>query len=755
MHRRAALISLLFLVFAGGVAAQSGPQNLDFEQGQNGSIPAAWRLTTKGYSAQLTDKGAKVGSYCGELARNMQAEADSFGNLMQSFDTTPYRGKRVRFRAAVRAELPAEADRAALWLRVDRPQGGMGFFDNMMDRPIRTNEWRYYEIVGDIDNDATSINVGLMLLKTGKVWIDDASFEVLGDAPKPTIEAARLLTPRGLSNLTAFARLYGYVRYFHPSDQSANTDWDSFVINGVRQIEGAANDIELAQKLEALFKPIAPTLTVVAKGTAYNLAPELLPTMDAANRKITYWEHHGVGLNAGDPRSPYHSERVQHEAISTVDNTPLPEKPWRADLGGVTAWVPLAVYVDSQGTLPHLSSTAQPSPSVRPSHSVEDRATRLADVIIAWNVFQHFYPYFDVVKTDWHSTLINSLESAAIDANEAAFTLTLRRLVHDLHDGHGGVYHNSAGLRSLPLQWDWIESQLVVTAVGNSVKERLAPGDAVISINGQPVREAITAAEALVSGATPQWTRYRALQELAQSWTGAVSTDLVIQPFRTPDKNVKVTVPFEPAMPNSVQEPRPAKVAELEPGIFYVDPTRLSNEEFALFIPQLEGARGIIFEFRGYPRIWPAFLTHLSDHALVSAQWNVPIVLFPDRHNISFERGGEWNLAPTAPLFKGKIAFITDGRAISYAESCMGIVEHYKLGAIVGGPTAGTNGNVNRLALPGGYSISWTGMKVLKQDGSRHHGVGIAPTPYVMRTRAAVAAGRDEFLQAAMDAVRN
>jgi hypothetical protein len=57
----------------------------------------------------------------------------------------------------------------------------------------------------------------------------------------------------------------------------------------------------------------------------------------------------------------------------------------------------------------------------------------------------------------------------------------------------------------------------------------------------------------------------------------------------------------------------------------------------------------------------------------------------------------------------------------------MGIVEYFKLAAIVGEPTAGTNGNVNPFRLPGGYTVSWTGMKVLKHDGSQHHGIGILP----------------------------
>jgi len=122
---------------------------------------------------------------------------------------------------------------------------------------------------------------------------------------------------------------------------------------------------------------------------------------------------------------------------------------------------------------------------------------------------------------------------------------------------------------------------------------------------------------------------------------------------------------------------------------------------------------------------------------------------------MQFKRGGEWNLQPATPTLTARKAFITDGRAISYAESCMGIVEYYKLGAIVGGPTAGTNGNVNMVSLPGGYAITWTGMKVLKHDGSRHHGVGINPTIPVSRTRAGVAAGRDEFLERAISAVKD
>jgi hypothetical protein len=74
--------------------------------------------------------------------------------------------------------------------------------------------------------------------------------------------------------------------------------------------------------------------------------------------------------------------------------------------------------VDDDGTLPHAPPAAKPALY---QYSAEDRAVRLADVVIAWNVFQHFYPYFDVVKTDWAAELPKALRTAATDPGPAEF----------------------------------------------------------------------------------------------------------------------------------------------------------------------------------------------------------------------------------------------------------------------------------------------------------------------------------------------
>ncbi|PYS32154.1 MAG: peptidase S41, partial [Acidobacteria bacterium] len=382
--------------------------------------------------------------------------------------------------------------------------------------------------------------------------------------------------------------------------------------------------------------------------------------------------------------------------------------------------------------------------------SGNDRATRLADVALAWNIFQHFYPYFDVVQTDWPKALRDALTSAANDPNERAFLDTLRRMVAQLHDGHGGVYHPSdeAGYTA-PVIFGWVEGRLVITDAAAEGANGLQPGDIVLKVDGKPSLEVLAEREAFISGATPQWRRYIASHQLR---VGVKDSEikLEVQTQNEPARSVSLRRNIQ-AQDKDLQETRPSKVQELKPGIFYLDLDRIKDEDFQTILPQLEKARGIIFDLRGYPKVSPVVISHLIDEPVQSARWMVPIITAPDHKGITeYNTSGRWTLKPIAPRLTAKIAFLTDGRAISYAESYMGIIEAYKLAEIVGEPTAGTNGNVNPFVLPGGYRVTWTGMKVLKNDGSQHHGIGIHPTVPVPRTIKGVTEKRDEQLERAI-----
>ena len=110
-----------------------------------------------------------------------------------------------------------------------------------------------------------------------------------------------------------------------------------------------------------------------------------------------------------------------------------------------------------------------------------------------------------------------------------------------------------------------------------------------------------------------------------------------------------------------------------------------------------------------------------------------------------------WDMKPASPRVAGTIVFLADERAISYAESVMGYVADRKLATIVGGTTAGTNGNVATFAVPSGFVVAFTGMRVTGHDGrTPYHLVGVRPDIQVTPTLAALRAGRDEVLERAI-----
>jgi C-terminal processing protease CtpA/Prc len=171
-------------------------------------------------------------------------------------------------------------------------------------------------------------------------------------------------------------------------------------------------------------------------------------------------------------------------------------------------------------------------------------------------------------------------------------------------------------------------------------------------------------------------------------------------------------------------------------------------------IPNIANARGVICDLRGYPNGNHGLISHLLTGPDTSTHWmGIPKTIYPDRKKSAGYDYTGWQLLPKQPHIGGKVVFLTDRRAISYAESYMGFIEHYKLAEIVGEPTAGTNGNVNPFTLPGGYRLTWTGMRVTKHDGSRHHGVGIQPTVLVHRTVKGIREGKDEQLDVALELI--
>jgi hypothetical protein len=800
----------------------AAPANLDFEQGEPGQMPAGWTMTSAseraGFGADLTDEQPFAGRTCAVVRRVSFSRTPGSGTLMQSFDAAAYRGQRVRFRAAVRTE----DSRAQLWLAVERPDQLPGFFDNMADRPITGARWQVYDIAGEVAADATRIGIGLTVNGDGRVWIDAGAFEALG----PAVDAPpRPLGPRALINLVAFTRLLGYVRYFHPSDQAAAVNWGAFAAAAVAELDPAdpaatapADGEALAAALQRLFAPLAPTLRVFPVGRRpppLDLGPPA--GVPPGELRIVSWLHRGLGA-AGRP-SPFSAVRVRGKPGERQPGDPDPRVPFAADLGGgATCLLPLAVWADGAGTLPAAAAssgstsaaattpaaataakaapaapaaklttarakpaTAAPAPAAATPLAVPvtpaDRNSRLAVVMLAWNVLQHFHPGLaagGVARAvAWQKALAAALLEAAEGTGTESLLVALRRMVAATDDGQATIA--AAGDRrnfGLPLHWDWIEGQLVVTDVGAGVSG-LRPGDAVTRIEGREVRSELRAAEAEVAAATPQWRRWRALASLALGERG--------EPLRLDVVPAVAAAPAAPAAPANgtasrdgtgapagphavtvthsvapgeltaaAAAPRDA-VREAGPGVLVVDLGRLDESDLAAALPRLASAAGIVFDLRGYVRTTDWLLAHLIAAPVDTRREMVPVWPRPDREAVRYEPIAT-PVVPAAPRLQGRLAFLGSARDVGAAESFLATVAELHLGAIVGSPSGGARDSVDSAPLPAGFTVIWTATRPAARPaaGGLPAGGAVEPTVAVAPTRRGIAAGRDEVLERAL-----
>lgn len=554
-----------------------------------------------------------------------------------------------------------------------------------------------------------------------------------------------------IENLVALGRLYGLVRYFHPSDEvAAVRQWDRLLMKGIETVQDAGTPAELAGRLEEFFAPLVPAVHVYLQAEGTPQPAVSLPDAEEP-LNVVMWEHYGVA--ADGTHGLYNSKRVEGRWVKgqIPDGFRDPRVAHVADLGrGIAASVPVALFADAGGTFPRVSAGTD---ILKATGTFAPGTPDLAAVMMYWSVVRHFYPYLDVIDADWDATLAGAIARTLAAKDAAGRERALLWLLSQAGDGHALLLKGSdQALRVPALHAGWIEGRLVILADARTVDDPLPPGTVITSVDGEDAQTRFARLLAEAPGATEQFREVRAIQRilLGQRATKAVLT------VRRPDGGEETVVASRDQWPGllDVDPTRPKPVIELAPGIYYADLTRIEDEDLKAVLPQLERADGIIFDVRGYPTATAlVVLQHLRPEGLSSARFLIPVTRLPNQEVREWDDVG-WSLPPLQPQLTQNIAFLTDGRAMSYGETVMGIVEHYGLGEIVGEATGGTNGNINRIDLPTGQTAIWTGMLVLKHDGSRHHGVGIRPTVPVERTIAGIAAGRDEQLQAALMVVR-
>ena len=619
---------------------------------------------------------------------------NSFAPLGKGLDVALYRGKKIKLTAAVKVLQGI----GQLWLRADKPGKQPPFFKDMDENPIRINQWKNYEITAHIPDDAIRIQYGCLLVGAGQMWTDD--FQL-------------------------------YVK------EKENSPWEPVTIQNPGFEDDNEGAVPRAWDAQNELYSFRVTAATAAKG----------------NKSVT------IESKPPPPAKPLFAERPRiGEHIAK-------------ELGsGLSCVMPIALYGTETRTFPpaagkdlnRLKTAIKQEVPQRDHFQMEDLYVRLAGIVVSWNVFRHFYPYFAEAKSDWQGALTEALAAAFKDRTELDFLETLKQMTGRLNDGQAGAYlsANYSRMYLPPINWAWVQGQLVITDIYDKTTAEndleadvpggdVRVGDVVVAVDGEKAGEALAKKERGISGATSGWKRFRALEELLRGKENS-KIHLKIKRER-PHVFYNETVTRSAFSPNyfGYVEKRKPQTREIAEGIFYLNLDLTPMAEIKRLMPQLQKARSIICDFRGSPKGSHLLLPHLLKESDRAKLFRIPQVIYPDYENVTYRNVG-WLLEPLKPRLTAKMIFIVDNRTMDYGESILNYIRHHKLGTIVGQPTAGTGGRVHSFSLLGKYFIRWTAIKMVKHDGSPHHGIGIIPQVLVERTLKGVKEGRDELLEKAL-----
>lgn len=328
-----------------------------------------------------------------------------------------------------------------------------------------------------------------------------------------------------------------------------------------------------------------------------------------------------------------------------------------------------------------------------PDFSAEQRYTALASpdagyrllaLCRLWNIIKCLFPYRDVMNEDWDGVLREFIPVMMRSMDGDAYRLALIRLIARVHDTHANIWSD---LRVQPPSGT-SEAPVILRFVEN----RLVVTDYSHVTLGPATGLKLDRSRALVH-------------------------DLPGQTFRM-----------------------------LTDSVAYLKLSSVVAANAASYVEQAQGAKVLVIDIRNYPSQFMVFA--LGGHLVGSA---VPFARFTsgDATNPgAFRMSSAVAHTPRTPRFTGSVVILVDEVTQSSAEYTTMAFRVAPGAVVVGSTTAGADGNVSRIPLPGNVEGMISGIGVFYPDGGATQRIGIVPDLVVRPTVAGIRAGRDEVLEA-------
>ena len=734
-------LSLLFSAFTFNAFNQTTTNefNLGFEKTRFGKqLPNNWYQWDQDYILKIDTVIKHSGKNSILIESPAERKRNTLGCIAYSIPAI-YSGKEIEVKAYMKLENVTDGI-IGLILRIDG-ESKLLEYDNMKSKGVKgTSDWTQYSVKLKYPDKAKNIIIGALLSGNGKLWVDD--FEVLIDG-KDISEAklkkeSRYKAPNDkefdkgsnitainldetkIDNLYVLGKVWGFLKYYHPAIAKGDYNWDYELFRIMPKIIDAKDKNERNNILSAWVDNLGKIdkIKVIDDfGKDVKFAPDLA------------WINNSI---LGDKLTAQ---------LIRVKNAKRKNENYYVDL------------------YKGIRNAGFENEETYMSMKYPDAGFRLLSLYRYWNIINYYFPYKNLIEENWNDVLKEYIPKFINASNELEYLLTTQSLIARIHDTHANIwsYHETLnkykGVNYAPVEVTFVENKAVVTDYYDKVlseKSGLKKGDVIVSINGKSVEDIIKDKLPL----TPASNYPTQLRDIA---SGLLRTNDSVLNITYKRNNISKTIPIECYSNDKVNiyskyYKKDTCFKLITPDIAYFYPGSIKSKYLEQIYTEISKTKGLIIDFRSYPS--DNFLFSLGKfllpHNIDFVKFTSGSILSPGLFKITMtESIGEKNKY----YYKGKVIILVNETTQSSAEFHTMAFRIAPQAKVIGSTTAGADGNVSQIFLPGGIKTMMSGIGVYYPDGKETQRIGIVPDIDIKPTIKGITEGKDEVLDKAIELI--
>lgn len=532
----------------------------------------------------------------------------------------------------------------------------------------------------------------------------------------PIVKAQEILSET--QKLAATAKVWGFLKYYHPNIANGNYNWDDELFKILSKIETAQTD----ESLSNIFSKWIDSLGIIMKCVKC--------TEESSKKYIN------KNFDLSWTQNSKYFEPNLSQKLKYIENNRYQGKPY---------------YIKNTDTVWTVQIQNEPE---YPNFDWKNKNLRLLALFRYWNIVEYFYPYKYLTDQKWDDVLKEMIPKFANAQTELEYNLALLELVVKIDDSHATfstpVLNDYFGLYWIPAKFTIIDNKAIITGFYDeslAAKDDLRIGDIITTANGESIKNIFEKHYKYLSASNPAVK----IRSSAFAIFNGNSDTITVEYIRNNVTKIKTVHRYY--YNEFKSEKNLEKWEILEGNIGYINMGVLESDDVTTAMKKLMDTKAIIFDIRNYPK---SSIHYIAAYLNKVPKYFVTLTM-PD-----IEYPGKFFIAETQTCgtkkgekYTGKVVVLVNEITQSQAEySCM-CFQTVDGAKIIGSQTAGADGPITYFRFSGSDKTVFTGMGVYYPDGRETQRIGIIPDIEVKPTIQGIRDGKDEVLEKAIEYVND